>query len=228
MKLSRLLPLLGALSCLSVSAGLIYSTASGSIPDRTSAGWSATATASDYLPSLTAITVNLNLSGGYTGDLYAYLSYGGVLVPLLNRVGVSSGDAFGYGDAGVNITLSSGGACDVHWYQQHSPTHDSDTGQVLGTWQPDGRKIDPLSSPASFDSASRVTFGSFDGMNPNGTWTLFIADMSAGAQSQLVSWELGITAEVPEPVNLALGIFAGLFVLIGLCRTARVRTLFSH
>ena len=95
---------------------------------------------------------------------------------------------------------------------------------MTGTWQPDGRTIDPLSSPGNFDSASRVGFGSYNGSNPNGTWTLFIADMSSGGgQSQVLGWSLDITAAVPEPVNVALGVFAGLFVLTGLCRTARVR-----
>jgi hypothetical protein len=96
---------------------------------------------------------------------------------------------------------------------------------LTGTWQPDGRAIDPQSSPSAFDSASRVSFGSYNGLNPNGTWTLFIADMSAGAQSQLVSWELDITA-VPEPVNVALGIFAGVFLVITLARSQQVRKLF--
>ena len=74
---------------LAARAGIIYSATSGAIPDGSAAGWSATAAASGYLPSILDVTVNLNLSGGYNGDLYAYLSYGGVLVPLLNRVGVT-------------------------------------------------------------------------------------------------------------------------------------------
>jgi hypothetical protein len=60
-------------------------------------------------------------------------------------------------------------------------------------------------------------------MNPNGTWTLFIADLSAGAQSQLVGWSLNVTAaEVPEPVNVALGIFAGVFLMVILVRSRPV------
>ena len=38
----------------------------------------------------------------------------------------------------------------------------------------------------------------FTGLNPNGTWTLFVADQSAGAQSTLQSWSMTITG-VPEP-----------------------------
>jgi len=138
-------------------AGLIYSPlnpVNANIPDGSAVGWSGTATASGYLPSISAVSVNLNLLGGYNGDLYAYLSYGGVLVPLLNRVGVTAGDAFGYGHTGFDVTLSSAGANDVHFYGNHSPGFNGN-GQLTGTWQPDGRNIDPQSPPASFDSASR-------------------------------------------------------------------------
>jgi hypothetical protein len=229
MKLSRLLAALLVSCCLSVQAGIIYSPdnpVNANIPDGTLAGWSATATASGFLPSISAVTVNLNISGGYNGDLYAYLSYGGVLVPLLNRAGVTAGNTFGYGDTGFNITLSSAGVYDVHSYGSHSPSFNG-SGQLTGTWQPDGRNIDPLSSPGAFDSASRVTFGMFNNLNPNGTWTLFIADLSGGAQSQLMGWSLDITA-VPEPVNLALGVFGALFAAVALCRAGVVRNFFAQ
>lgn len=203
--------------------GIIYSSFAngGLIPDGSPSGTAGTATTSGFLPSLSDISVTLNISGGYNGDLYAGLSYGGVLVPLLNRVGVTSGDGFGYGDTGFGVTLSSAGANDVHSYGSHSPSFNGD-GQLTGTWQPDGRAIDPLSAPGSFDSASRVGFGSFNSMNPNGSWTLFVADLSGGGQSQLVSWELDITA-VPEPVNLALGVFAGVFLVVILANSRGVR-----
>jgi hypothetical protein len=230
MKMRLLICCFGLMLTITTQAGLItYSAPSGSIPDGSAVGWSATASASGYLPSITDVTVNLRFSGGYNGDLYAYLSYGSVLVPLLNRVGVTGtggGDAFGYGDSGFyNVTLSSGAANDVHFYGNYSPSINGN-GQLTGTWQPDGRNIDPQSTPASFDSASRVSFGSYNGLNPNGTWTLFIADLSAGAQSQLENWTLGITAEVPEPVNVALMVFGGAFGLVTLVRSRQLRKLF--
>src|ERR1017187_1448309 len=199
----------GLVLALTAHAGISYSTFanSGYIPDGSTVGSSGTATASGLLPTISDIIVKLNISGGYNGDLYAYLSYGGVLVPLLNRVGVGSGDALGYSDTGFNVTLSSAGAFDVHTYGSHSPSFNG-SGQLTGTWQPDGRAIDPLGAPSTFDAAGTVTFGSYTGLNPNGTWTLFLADLSAGAQRQPSSWEMDITA-VPEAVNVALGIFAG-------------------
>ena len=57
---------------------------------------------------------------------------------------------------------------------------------------------------------AEFTLDAFDGHDPNGTWTFFIADVSAGGgQSQLGSWELDITA-IPEPGAwmLALGLIS--------------------
>jgi hypothetical protein len=44
----------------------------------------------------------------------------------------------------------------------------------------------------------------FDGLDATGTWTLLLADLAAGNQSTLVSWDLDITT-VPEPSSLVLG-----------------------
>jgi hypothetical protein len=209
-------------------AGISYSTFAdgGLIPDNSPVGSVGTATASGFLPTISAITVNLNISGGYNGDLYACLSYGGVLVPLLTRVGTTGGDAFGYGDTGFNITLSSGGAYDVHLYG--TPGYGASfngSGQLTGTWQPDGRALNPSTSLPVSDS--RVDFSAFNGLNPNGTWTLLLADLSSGQQSQMVSWSLGITA-VPEPVNVGLGIFAGAFLVVTLVRSRQARKVFHQ
>jgi hypothetical protein len=64
--------------------------------------------------------------------------------------------------------------------------------------------------------------GSLFSQNPNTTWTLSLFSLAPGDANTAVSWTLDITA-VPEPINVALGIFAGLFVVGGLCRTQRVR-----
>jgi hypothetical protein len=88
---------------------------------------------------------------------------------------------------------------------------------------PDGRNIDPLySAPSLFGStAPSALLGSFNGTDPNGGWTLFLADLSVGAQSQLVSWSLDIIT-VPEPSVWALGIM-GLGLLAGFGKIGRGR-----
>lgn len=154
--------------------------------------------------SISAVTVGLVISGGYNGDLYAYLvgPNGGFAV-LLNRVGVSNtASAFGYGDAGFNVTFSDAAANgDIHYYQNVS---NPGGGALAGVWQPDGANIDPQSAPAAFLTAGQTAMlASLDGTNPNGQWELFLADVSPGGQSTVVSWSLAITT-VPEPTVLVL------------------------
>ncbi|MGD0259182.1 MAG: hypothetical protein ABSD29_05080 [Verrucomicrobiota bacterium] len=227
MKLRLFICCSGLLLALTAHAGISYGSYAdgGLIPDGNPVGMGATATVSGYGSSISDISVNLNIGGPspYIGDLYAYLSYSGVLVPLLNRVGVATGNAFGYSDAGMNITLSDSGANNIHFYQNYSRTYSG--GQLTGTWRPDGQTTDPRlasSSPNSFSNPGTVTFAALNGLNPNGTWTLFIADLSAGSQSQLDSWSLNISA-VPEPVNVALGIFGGVFLVVILATSRPVR-----
>jgi subtilisin-like proprotein convertase family protein len=155
---------------------------------------------------ITAISVTLDITGGYNGDLYAYLvgPNGGFAV-LLNRTGVGGGDHFGYGDAGFSITLDDNALNNVHYYR----TADNPNGGPLtGTWQPDGENVDPTSSDVGSAQATAM-LSSFYNSNPNGTWQLFVADLSNGETSQMVSWSMSITV-VPEPNTLA---FAGMGLL---------------
>lgn len=195
----------------------------GLIPDGNLSGWSDTRTVSGLLPVIDSVSVTLNLSGGYNGDLYAYLSYGGSQLVLLNRVGVGTGTeptySFGYSGAGFTGLVLQDGASDIHTYGG---------GVGSGTYSADGRDVSPLAAPATLYGTSQDTFaGTFGGANPNGDWTLFFADVSVGGgQSQLLDWSLDITA-VPEPTTWALGIFGGLAGLIGICRTSRCRSLLA-
>lgn len=208
---------------LTAQAGLYdysYGGSAVNIPDGNLSGWSDSHTFSG-LPTVTgSVTVMLNISGGYNGDLYAYLSHDGALVPLLNRVGVSSSNPFGYSTSGLNVTLSDAGTLNIHLVSVPSSG---------GIYQPDGRNISPLSPATSFNAGGTVNFASaFGSSNPNGLWTLFVADVSAGGgQEVLQGWSLNVTA-VPEPVNVALGCFAGVFLVVTLVRSQRARNLFRQ
>jgi hypothetical protein len=213
------------LACAAHSATYTFNSgfaSGGAIPDGNPTGWSDTRTISGWSAGsqITALDVSLNVSGGFNGDLYCYLSHGSGFSVLLNRVGVSSANSFGYGDTGFAITLNDSGAFNVHSYQANGGTLNGN-GQLTGTWRPDGRNIGPASSGATFDSTSPSTpLSEFNNLDPNGGWTLFFADMSAGGQSTVVNWSLDITA-VPEPVNGALMIFAAAGCGAVLVRTVR-------
>jgi hypothetical protein len=61
-----------------------------------------------------------------------------------------------------------------------------------------------------------VTFANFNTLDPNSIWALNLWDTgTSGIQNSLVSWSLTVTA-VPEPVNVAMGVFAGLFAIVKL------------
>ena len=178
------------------------------IPDNSIIGLTEAETISGLNAPIADIQVGLNISGGFNGDLYGYLRLNdSPLVVLVNRVGMTSGNPDGYLNPGMLITLTpSSTAPDIHSYQNYSPVYNS-SGQVTGTWQADGR-TDPL-------GASRGSLSQFNGLDPNGTWTLFFADLSPGGQSTLVSWSLDVTT-VPEPVTVALAVFAALAAVLKL------------
>jgi len=213
MKKSILITALLGTAALSASAELVHFTYdsgfadSGNIPDGNTSPWSDTRTLSGMDDcTITGVQVRLELSGSYNGDLYGYLSYNGVLVPLMNRVGVGSGNAFGYGDAGLSVTFSDTAPANIHFYQAVSDY--SITGGAL--WQPDGRTVSPIaSSPFDFDAPGTVTLGRYDDMAPNGDWSLIFADVSVGGgQATVVQWGLDIQV-VPEPTGMALGMLGG-------------------
>ena len=172
------------------------------ISDANPSGITSSLVVSGAGSSVSALTVTLNLSGGYNGDLYGYLSYNGTLGTLLNRVGTGSGspiqNAFGYSTAGFNnVTLD-----------------DAATGGNIHNTQ------NPGSLPTVSYTADGGSLASFNGVNPNGTWTLFFADLSSGNTSTLNGWSLDITA-VPEPVNVAMAIFGAGFIGVGAMRVYR-------
>ena len=167
------------------------------IPDASPVGNSSSLLVSGANTSLTGVSVTLNVSGGYNGDLYAYLlAPNGTLVMLLNRVGTGSGNAiqstFGYSTTGFNnVTLD-----------------DAATGGSIHNAQ------NPGSLPTISYTPDGGSLSSFNGSNPNGDWTLFFADMAGGNVSTLSGWSLDITS-VPEPINMALALFGGALVVSG-------------
>jgi len=189
------------------------------VPDANASGLALKSGLTGMDGIITNLTLSLNISGGYNGDLYAYVAgpNGGFAV-LLNRVGVTGGDGFGYADTGFNVTFDdSAGENNVHFYQSLSYDLNSG-GQLTGTWATDGRAIDPLSDPAVFDTTPPTSLlGSFNQTDPNGTWTLFLADLSGGGQSTVVNWGLSIQT-VPEP---SAGALLGMGILLALRKWSR-------
>ncbi len=204
------LSIAGAHSALAVITSASVENILAVIPDGNFNGVQSTLTLNGLDPQLSDVNVTLTLSGGFNGDYYAFLSHNGTISVLLNRPGVAAANSVGYPDTGFGpnasnsrFTFDDQATNDVHRYRSFSFSLNG-TGQLTGAWQPDGRNIDPLSSGSLFDSASRSSMLSgFNGMNPNGQWTLFVADMSPGGEGTLVNWGVQLTT-VPEPSVCAL------------------------
>lgn len=169
----------------------------GLIPDGNLSGWSDTRSVST-MPggTLQGVAVMLNLSSGWTGDLYAYLVHDSGFSVLLNHVGLGTGInptlTYGYGAGTMNVTIAddnfNGGG-------PFNSIHGFGGGNVSGTWNPDGGSL-----------------GSFLTTPANGTWSLFIADMSSGEVTTVQTWglQLDIVA-VPEVETWVAAALAGAF-----------------
>ena len=175
------------------------------VPDGNTSGLSLSTNLTGIFGDISSLTVSLNVTNGYNGDLFAYLAgpNGGFAV-LLNRTGRTNGNAFGFGDPGFNVTFNdSASFTNIHFYQDYAHALDAN-GALLGTWVSDGRAIDPLSDPSVFSTNVPSAFlDSFEGTNPNGTWTLYLADLSNGGESTVNGWGLNITT-IPEPTTSSL------------------------
>jgi hypothetical protein len=198
------------------------------IPDNNLNGIAETISLGSSIQSITDVQLTLNLgktANGdrpFNGDYYAYLTHGSSLVVLLNRVGVTAANHYGYFDTGFAVTFDDSGA-DIHNYQSGSYTLNS-SGQLTSTWAPDGRTASPL---AVLDTSPRgPLLSSFDGEDASGGWTLFIADTSPGGIGDLASWSLQVTgtAAVPEPTTLIAGAFSLLPLVTSMFRRLRRKT----
>ena len=188
------------------------------IPDGSTLGITETETISSDVgdAAINNVDVTLNIRGGYNGDLYGYLvlqsaDSSTTTAILLNRVGSTASDPFGAAGSGFDVTLTGGATAnsgDIH-------TAAETAGAALtGTYLADGRSVSPLT--VTDGSPRTAGLDTLNGADANGTWTLFLADLSeGGGQSTLVSWTLGVSV-VPEPVTWALLIFASELVLRGL------------
>jgi subtilisin-like proprotein convertase family protein len=191
----------GSIATAQTSVTNIFQNINRVIPDGQKTGMSDTHTLTFANPSFSSITdvqVTLTISGGFNGDFYGYLVHNNGFAVLLNRVGRTTGNSVGYSNGGMDVTFSADGS-DVHNYAAYSPSFDGN--QLTGTWAPDGRDVDPQ-TVLNTDSQTAL-LGSFDGTDPNGTWTLFLADLDFGQQGTLVQWGVIVSA-IPEPSTWAL------------------------
>lgn len=198
---ARVLAILLLLSSgLQAATTIVDYTVNSSVPDNNPTGLvDARTLTGSTITKITSIEVRLKLSGGWNGDLYAFLQHDSGFSVLLNRHGKTSGDPIGSGSSGFDITLSDDAINDIH-------TSIGASGLITGLFQPDARNVDP---DLVTDLDSRTSYlSSFQGLDANGSWTLFVADMSAGDEAMLLGWGMTILG-TPEP-SRALLLMVGL------------------
>jgi subtilisin-like proprotein convertase family protein len=190
---------------LSVMAQLSFTNAPNlAIPDGNPLGLTTQITVSGLTGGIANVQVALDITGGFNGDLYAYLvGPQGQLAVLLNRSGVTGLNAYGYANPGFNITLDGAATNNIHNYQDLSPVYSG--GQLTGTWAADGRNINPLSAGSVFDSAGTLAnLGVFNNTTANGEWTLFVADLGGGGGTANLHNVILTIVTVPEPSTWTL------------------------
>lgn len=199
------------------------------IDDPPGSGIARTLTVSAPFTQITDIRVTLDIGSAdglnaWNGDLYAHLSGpSGTLAVLLNQTGVTSLNSAGYSNAGFSVTFQDSlSNPDIHNYQDVSYSLNG-SGQLTGTWNSDGRSL-------ATDSTRSNPLSGFAGQNPNGTWTLLVADMATGNTAKLNSWSLTVEggsiaqggSAVPEPHSTSVG--ASIALLAGAILRRRAHT----
>ncbi len=154
------------------------------VPDNNLSG-AATSISTSFtsLGTVAKVTVGLQTTGGWNGDMYAYVSHDGTLTTLLNRPGRTETNTAGYGSAGMNLTLDDAAATDVHLA----------SAGLNGTFQPDGRAVDPADSFASTSRTQQLS--SFNGGTATGAWAVFMADVATGGEATWVSSTLTLQGD---------------------------------
>jgi len=166
----------------------------GVVPDGSFTGWADSRSVSAPAGTISSLAVNLTLTGGWNGDLYAYLVHGSGFTVLLDRVGYT-GSGLGYSTSGMNVVFTTG-----------APSIETTPVPLSGgSYSPDPSYAGSLNS--------------FTGLSGSGTWSLFVADLNSGDITTVSSWGLQMDiVAVPETETWVAAALAGAFGAFWLSR----------
>src|SRR6266478_6079645 len=204
---ATLSPIKTGLLALTLASGLTASaqtsvtstnfTVGATIPDYDPSGLASAKIVATPIAYVTGLKVNVKLSGTFNGDMYCYLAHNGTNAILLNRVGRSPTSSLGYSDKGFDLKFDDASTNgDVHVYR--TKLGGPISGPLTNSWVPDARRTSPTNVVSTDPRTAFLS--AFDGMNPNGEWVLFVADMEAGDIYTLNNWGLEITGYTPPSI----------------------------
>lgn len=167
--------------------------------------------------AISDIQVSLDITGGFNGDLYAYLAGPqGQLAVLLNRPGITGSNPYGYNDAGMNITLAMVAVNNIHDYATVGGYSLNGT-----TWLADGRNLNPQSlGSILYGAPTTANLSLFQNTEANGMWTFFIADLAPGGGTPTLNSVALTIMTAPEPQTWVM--FGGGLAVFWLCRRWRM------
>src|ERR1043165_9829612 len=85
------------------------------IPDGDTAGLTDTHSLTGLSGAISDITVTLNISGGYNGDLFGYLVSDSGFAVLLNGIGRTDVNPYGSAGSGMNVAFNDQVGADIHY-----------------------------------------------------------------------------------------------------------------
>ena len=151
-------------------------------------------------------SISFTISGGWDGDYTIVLSHtDGTASQSVTLLSSLLGGAAA--NSGFNVTISSTGSGSINGA---GTAYNVSTAAITGTYG---------------TSDSGINFSSFSGASAGGDWLLYVTDNHSGDQGMLTGWSLSMDA-VPEPINVALGVFGALALIISLARSQKVKQLF--
>ena len=137
------------------------------------------------------VTVLINLTHSWAGDLTAQLSHGGNTVELFRRPGLA--------DAEVD-TGCCGNSADFDGEYSFNDLFVGDLFNAAGDPIPEGEYF-----PSTTNGVPTSLVSTFGGMDSAGTWTLTFFDGAGGDSGAVEYWELHLeTRPIPEPGTAAL------------------------
>ncbi len=187
-----------------VSNAAIFSVGGGAITITDNATNSSSGTFAGPAGSITNLTsVELtSMTHTWVGDLTVRLNYGGQMFTLFHRVmgntgNTTVGSSSNFLQANLLFNTSTGTTID-------SVATGVSTFNIPSGIYRAAHQVNELPTTAAGANSVLSSHSVFNGLDPNGSWTLSITDSAGGDTGSLVAWRaIGEYNAVPEPATMA-------------------------